>query len=169
LQMGGFAKHLSQNGTLPGQQFSQQQLAVFGRNVLDRVTVSGELGYSGYGTGFYAFIDTLSTFNPVPDNQRYNNIYFNGELVSNFDRTDDSHLSYSLKADAYLFSNRYAARENSVAFSGYLNKQIQAFHIGANISADFTSIKDQAYSVGNHIIQLHPYIRFQGARSEERR
>src|SRR5690606_29863982 len=80
-----------------------------------------------------------------------------------FRSTDDTRLSYSLKADAYLFSNRYAARENSVAFSGYLNKQIQAFHIGANISADFTSIKDQAYSVGNHIIQLHPYIRFQGA------
>lgn len=162
LQMGGFAKHLSQNGKLPGQHFSQQQLAVFGRNVLERVTVSGELGYSGYGTGFYAYIDTVPTLNPAPDKQRFNNIYFNGELISNYDHSDDSHFSYSLKADAYLFSNRFSARENSVALSGYLNKQVQAFNIGANVSADFTSVKDNAYSLGNHVIQLNPYIRFQG-------
>ena len=163
-RLGGFVKHLNQQGTLEEQKFSSQQLGVFGRTVLGPITLDGELGFNRYGTRFYGAVGDLdgTSLNASPAKQAFNDIYFTGELTSNYDEGASDAFSYSLKADAYSYSNAFDTKENSFALAGYVNKQINVFNVGANISGDFTSVKDASYSLGNHIGRINPYIRFQG-------
>ncbi|WP_257669008.1 hypothetical protein [Parapedobacter tibetensis] len=163
-RIGGYVKHLNQKGSLEEQTFSQQQIGVFGRRIFDQITLNGELGFNRYATHFYGVVnDTLGmNMNPNPARQAFNDIYFTGELTSNFEENDPDAISYSLKADAYAYSNAFQAKENSVALGGYVNKRINAFNIGANISGDFTTVEDASYRLGNNIARLNPYIRFQG-------
>src|SRR5690606_27360640 len=91
----------------------------------------------------------------------FNDFYITGELVKNYEPGDND-VSYSLKADAYLFGDAFEAKENSFAIAGYMNKAVQAFNIGANVSADLTSVKAANYDISNNIVRLNPYIRFQG-------
>ncbi|HWV71229.1 MAG TPA: TonB-dependent receptor [Pseudosphingobacterium sp.] len=162
LQVGGFVKHLSQKGSdLEGQNFGEQKIGLFGRSILDKITLNGEIGFNRYATRYYGFVPTLPDLNPDPIKQHYNDIYIKGELNSNHEDNEEL-LSYSLKADGYLFGNAFSAKENSFALSGNINKKINAFNVGANISGDFTNIKSQDLSLGNHIARLNPYIRFQG-------
>ena len=163
-RLGGYVKHLNQQGTLEEQKFSSQQIGVFGRTVLGPVTLDGEAGFNRYGTRFYGVVGDVdgTSLNLSPAKQAFNDIYFTGELTSNVDEQASDALSYSLKADAYGYSNAYETRESSVALAGYVNKQINVFNVGANISGDFTSVKDASYSLANHIARANPYIRFQG-------
>lgn len=163
-RLGGYVKHLNQQGTIEEQKFSSQQIGVFGRTVLGPVTLDGEVGFNRYGTRFYGTVADLdgASLNASPAKQAFNDIYFTGELTSNYDEGASDAFSYSLKADAYSYSNAYDTKESSFALAGYINKQINVFNVGANISGDFTSVKDAAYSLGNHIGRINPYIRFQG-------
>lgn len=162
-RIGGFAKHLNQRGPIEAQKFNHTQLGIFGRKSLPLFTVSGELGYNRYGTSFYGVGADDVSLSPNPDNQAFNDIYLTAELYSNYDDTRSDDISYSFKADGYGYSNAFQARENSIAVSGYVNKQINVFNVGANLSADFTQVEDADYSIGNHIARLNPYFRFQGA------
>jgi hypothetical protein len=162
LQVGGFIKHLSQKGSdLEGQNFGEQKIGLFGRSILDKITLNGEIGFNRYATRYYGFVPTLPDLNPDPIKQHYNDIYIKGELNSNHEDNEEL-LSYSLKADGYLFGNAFSAKENSFALSGNINKKVNAFNVGANVSGDFTNVKSQDLSLGNHIARLNPYIRFQG-------
>jgi len=161
-QRGFYAKHLSQKGDYPSQKYSEQQFGVFGRSILEKFTLTGELGYTRYGTNFYGLIPETENIPTDFEKQAFNNIFLTGELLKNFD-PDDTSLSYSLKADAYSFGDAYNAKENSFAISGYVNKAVQAFNLGANVSADLTGIKATDFERSNNIIRLNPYIRFQGA------
>lgn len=162
LQVGGFIKHLSQKGTeLDDQNFSEQKIGLFGRSVLDRITVGGEIGFNRYATRYYGFVPTMPDLNADPTKQHYNDIYIKGELQSNYEENEEL-LSYSVKADGYLFGNAFSTKENSFALSGSVNKKINAFNVGANVSGDFTSLQSQGQTLGNHIARLNPYIRFQG-------
>ncbi|MBK1439065.1 hypothetical protein JHJ32_03610 [Parapedobacter sp. ISTM3] len=164
-RLGGYVKHLSQQGSYEEQKFSSQQVGVFGRTILGPITLDGEIGYNRYGTRFYGLVgDTDGTnLNLNPAKQAFNDIYFTGELTSNYDEQATDALSYSLKADAYSYSNAYETKESAFALSGYVNKQLNVFNVGANISGDFTSVKDASYDLGNHIARINPYIRFQGS------
>ncbi|QNL52138.1 TonB-dependent receptor [Olivibacter sp. SDN3] len=162
LQVGGFIKHLSQKGTeLTGQNFSEQKVGLFGRSILDQITLNGEIGFNRYATRYYGFVPLQPDLNNDPTKQHYNDLYIKGELNSNYEENDEL-LSYSLRADGYLFGNAFSARENSFALSGNLNKKINAFNLGANVSGDFTNVQSQNQSLANHIARLNPYIRFQG-------
>ncbi|TCK85750.1 TonB-dependent receptor [Albibacterium bauzanense] len=163
-QTGFYAKHLNQKGDLENQKFSEQRIGIFGRSILEKITLSGELGFNRYGTAFYGVVPGAED-NPIitsdAQNQHFNDIFFVGELLKNYD-PQDTDLSYSLKTDVYLFSDAFNAKENSFAISGYLNKAINVFNIGANVSADMASVKAADYSISNNLIRLNPYIRFQG-------
>lgn len=160
-QAGFYAKHLGQKGDLEGQKFSEQNIGVFGKRIMDAFTLKGEVGYNRFGTAFYGYIPETYAEAVTPENQTFSDFYLSGELLKNYDPQDDD-VSYSLKADAYLFSDAFNAKENSFAISGYLNKAIQAFNLGANVSADLTTVKATDYSQQNNIVRLNPYIRFQG-------
>lgn len=163
-RLGGYVKHLNQKGTFEGQQFSSQHVGVFGRTVYGPITLDGEVGFKRYGTRFYGTVadtDGMS-LNADPATQAFSDIYFTGEITSNYDDGATDAFDYSLKADAYAYGNAYDTKENSFALAGYINKQINVFNVGLNVSGDFTTVKDASYSLANHIGRVNPYIRFQG-------
>lgn len=170
IQVGGFLKHLSQKGSLEGQKFSRQEVGVFGRRILPLFTVDGLVGYNRYATNFYGIPlanDGMTTLNPSPESQAFNDIYFTGELTSNYDPNDDQAISYSAKLDVYSFSDKFDAKETSVALSAYLNKRVNAFNVGANVSVDINSVDGTNNMANggrtkNSLAILNPYIRFKG-------
>ncbi len=170
IRFGGFVKHLNQKGALDDQRFSRQEVGVFGRRVFPQLTVDGQLGYNRLGTNFYGNpLNAQGTnINPARESQVFNDLYLTGEMVSNFDPADEDALSYSLKADAYTYSDRYDVRENSFALSGYLNKRVRTFNIGANVSVDLNNVDGALNAAGfpgvnNSVASANPYISFKGA------
>lgn len=170
MRVGGFAKHLSQKGPLDAQKYGRQEIGVFGRRILPNFTVDGLLGYNRYATNFYGNpldVNDVS-LNPAKEEQRFNDIYFNGELTSNYDPNNDEAVSYSAKVDAYTYNDKYDVRESSVALSGYLNKRVRAFNIGANVGLDVntlngTSNPENDGKWNNSVFNINPYVSFKGA------
>lgn len=169
LRFGAYVKHINQKGSLEDQKYAQQEIGLFGRRVLESFTVDGTLGYNRFSTNFYGNpVDiTGKTVNPIHEAQHFNDIYFLGELVSNYDPANTEAFSYSAKIDAYLYKDKYKASENSIALSGYLNKRVGTFNLGANLAVDVNSIggtsnaqKDDKFN--NSIATVNPYIRFKG-------
>src|SRR5690606_7242593 len=97
LQTGVFFKHLSQEGNLDKQQFSNQQLGVFGRSITDSYSVSGKLIYDRESTFFYGF-NPLSSATVSADKQRFGTISGQAELISNYSAS--SSTAYALTLDA---------------------------------------------------------------------
>lgn len=167
LRYGGFVKHLNQKGSLESQKFSRQEVGVFGRRVLSAVTVDGTLGFNRYATNFYGIPMDINNINlnPAREKQAFNDIYFNGELTSNFDPKDEEAISYSAKIDAYSYKDKFEAKENSIALSGYLNKRVRTFNVGANVSVDVNSIGGVGPNndkMKNSVANINPYVSFKG-------
>lgn len=167
IRFGAFVKHLNQKGALDEQKFSRQEVGVFGRRVMDNFTVDGVLGFNRFATRFYGIpVDrNAETLNPAKEAQAFKDIYFSGELTSNYDPNNDEAVAYSAKVDAYTYSDKFDAGENSFALSAYLNKRIRTFNIGANVAVDFNTIKGVRPDLGtfkNSVATFNPYIRFKG-------
>ncbi len=169
LRFGGFAKHINQKGNLENQKYNRQEIGVFGRRTMDKFTVDGTLGYNGYGTNFYGIpvdVNNIS-LNPAREAQRFNDIYFTGEVLSNFDPNKEEALTYSAKLDAYTFRDKFESSENSVAISGYLNKRVKTFNVGVNAAVDVNNIgtlnaSNNALKINNSIASVQPYISLKG-------
>lgn len=167
MRVGGFVKHLSQKGSLDRQKYGRQEVGVFGRRIMPHFTLDGLLGYNRYSTNFYGNpLDINSaSLNPAKEAQTFNDIYFNGELTSNYDPNNDEALSYSAKVDAYTYSDKYDMRESSFALSGYFNKRVRTFNIGANLGLDFNTLKgagnsDNGDKWNNSVFNVNPYVSF---------
>jgi hypothetical protein len=160
LQVGGYFKHFSQEGKLNKQNSSNQQLSVFGRSILDQNTVSGRINFERNGTYFYGIDDTRPTLNPNPDKQALTTIELEGELVKNFTEDEDA-FSYALKANGYIWNDKFSAKENYLSLNGYVNKRINSLNLGLAASTEFGNTKDALTSVGNNLLRLNPYIRLQ--------
>ncbi|TCD04370.1 hypothetical protein EZ449_17165 [Pedobacter frigidisoli] len=160
LQVGGYFKHFSQEGKLNKQNSSNQQLSVFGRSILEENTVSGRINYERNGTYFYGIGNDKPTLNPNPEKQALSFIELEGELVKNFTEDQDA-LSYALKANGYIWSDKFSAKENYFSLNGYLNKRINSLNLGLAASTEFGNTKDALTSVGNNLLRLNPYIRLQ--------
>lgn len=170
IRFGGFVKHLNQKGNLEDQKFSQQEAGIFGRRIMPTFTVDGLLGYNRFATNFYGIpVDSDGgTLNPAREAQVFNDIYFSGELTSNYDPENVDAVSYSAKIDAYTFSDKFDAKETSFALSGYLNKRVRTFNVGINVGADFNNVGG-AYNldngsdkINNSIAFANPYISLKG-------
>ncbi|ARS40833.1 hypothetical protein CA265_14670 [Sphingobacteriaceae bacterium GW460-11-11-14-LB5] len=160
LQVGGYFKHFSQEGKLNKQNSSNQQLSIFGRSILEQNTVSGRINFERNGTYFYGIDDTRPTLNPNPDKQALTTIELEGELVKNFTEDEDA-FSYALKANAYIWNDKFSAKENYLSLNGYVNKRINSLNLGLAASTEFGNSKDALTSVGNNLLRLNPYIRLQ--------
>lgn len=160
LQFGGYFRHFSQEGKLNKQSSSDQQLSVFGRSILDQHTVSGRINVQRHGTNFYGIDTDRPTFNTDPQKQALTFVELEGELVKNFTEDPDA-LSYALKANGYIWSDKFEAKENYLTLNGYLNKRISSFNLGLAASTEFGNTKDAQTSVGNNLLRLNPYIRLQ--------
>ncbi len=169
IRFGGFVKHLNQKGSLEDQKFSRQEVGVFGRRVMPNFTVDGVLGYNRNAMRFYGVPEDIGgvSLNPEKEPQRFNDIYFTGELTSNFDPQNEEAVSYSAKLDAYTFKDKFTSKENSLALSAYLNKRIRTFNIGANVAVDVNSLQGTSNitkngELNNSLATINPYIAFKG-------
>ncbi|GGH19457.1 TonB-dependent receptor [Pedobacter zeae] len=160
LQLGGYFKHFSQEGKLNKQNSSNQQLSIFGRSILDQNTVSGRINFERNGTYFYGIDDDRPTLNPNPEKQALTTIELEGELVKNFTEDEDA-FSYALKANGYIWNDKFSAKENYLSLNGYVNKRINSLNLGLAASTEFGNSKDALTSVGNNLLRLNPYIRLQ--------
>ena len=160
LQFGGYFRHFSQEGKLNKQNSSDQQLSVFGRSILEQNTVSGRINVQRHGTNFYGVDDQRPTFNTDPQKQALTFVELEGELVKNFTEDPDA-LSYALKANGYIWSDKFDAKESYLTLNGYVNKRISSFNLGLAASTEFGNTKDALTSVGNNLLRLNPYIRLQ--------
>ncbi|RYF10324.1 MAG: hypothetical protein EOO42_22740, partial [Flavobacteriales bacterium] len=160
LQLGGYIKHFSQEGKLNKQNSSNQQLSVFGRSILEENTVSGRINLERNGTYFYGIDNTNPALNPDPQKQAFSLIELEGELVKNFTEDEDA-LSYAVKANGYLWNDKFSAKESYLSLNGHLNKRISSFNLGLAASTEFGNTKDALTSVGNNLLRLNPYIRLQ--------
>jgi hypothetical protein len=156
LQTGAYFKHLSQQGSLDKQQFSNQALGVFGRSLNDTYSLSGKLSYDRRSTFFYGF-DPASSIPVDKSKQRFSIIEANGEIASNYSESSD--FDYTAGIKLYQFSNINSARESSVLLNTQISKKISQAYLGLNASADITSSKDIAYKLGNHLLRANPYVR----------
>lgn len=160
LQFGGYFKHFSQEGKLNMQNSSHQELSVFGRSILDENTVSGRINVERNGTYFYGIDNANPLLNPNPEKQALSFVEVEGELVKNFKEDEDA-FSYALKANGYIWSDKFSAKENYFSLNGYLNKRINSLNLGLAASSEFGNTKDALTSVGNNLLRLNPYIRLQ--------
>ena len=160
LQAGAYFKHFAQKGDLRGQLANQQEFSVFGRSIGDKATLSGRLNYQRNGLAFYGYDEANPTLNPDPQKQAFSFIEAEGEVVNKFTE-DENAISYAAKANGYLWSDKFEAKESSIVLNGYLNKRISSFNLGLAAAAEFGNTKDALTDVSNNLLRLNPYIRLQ--------
>ncbi|MGY3055093.1 hypothetical protein ACVWYG_003304 [Pedobacter sp. UYEF25] len=158
LQLGGYFKHFGQSGKLNDQKISNTTLSIFGRSILEENTVSGRLTYQRSGLNFYGINPDSASLNPNPAKQALTFIEAEGELVKNYS-ADDADLTYALKANGSLWSDKFDARESYFTLNGYVNQKISTLNLGLAASTEFGNTKDNLTSVGNNLLRLNPYIR----------
>src|SRR5690606_22697042 len=128
----------------------------------------GLVGFNRYATRFYGIGTDVNNLplNPAKEAQAFNDIYLTGELTSNFDPNNEEAVSYSAKIDAYTYKDKFESNENSIALSGYLNKRVRTFNVGANVALDYNSIAGVGTNLDkfkNSVATINPYISFKGA------
>ncbi|MGY3213006.1 hypothetical protein [Mucilaginibacter sp. HD30] len=164
LQVAGYFKHFGQSGTaFEKQNTITNQVGVFGKSIGSVNSLSGRIDFSNRSNNFYGYnpYDPPPAANFFPAHQYFNTISAEGELVKNY-RDVENDFTYALKLQGYGFADRFKARENNVAISGFLNQTIKQFYAGASASLDLTTQKDEQYSINNSIARVNPYIKFQG-------
>ena len=162
LQAGTFFRHFSQEGKLNKQNENTQQLSVFGRSIGDKATLSGRLNYERHGLFFYGIDETRPTFNLDPQRQVLNFFELEGEAVNKF-TGDENALSYAAKVNAYMFTDKFDAKEQTITLTGYLNKRISKFNLGLAASTEIGNTKDLNTKFSNNLLRLNPYIKLQAS------
>ena len=140
LQAGAYFQHFGQSGSLNKQQSDQQRLSAFARSIGDKATLSGRVNFQRNGLFFYGTDPANPTLNPDPAKQVLNFFEAEGEIVNKFTDDPDA-LSYAAKANGYVWSDKYSAKENSIVLNGYVNKRISSFNLGLAASAEFGALK----------------------------
>jgi hypothetical protein len=163
LQFGGYLKHFAQDGSLYKQNSAKEEAGIFGKSIGAENTLSGRITYN-YNSNYFYGIDEASPLTPVNINkQHFSTLGAEGELAKNFKDVEND-FTYALKIKAYTFSDAYAAKENNIVLSGFLNETINQFYVGLSGSLDLSTQQDSLYlhNYNNSLIRLNPYIKFQG-------
>jgi hypothetical protein len=161
LQVGGYAKHFSQQGSLPMQKASRQEVGIFGKSVGANNSVSGRINYTRRNNYFYGFDQDNPPQNLTPGKQHFNTIEGEAEIAKNFKDVENDFV-YAAKINAYAFSNAYQAKENNILINVSINQTVKQFYAGLNASLDFGSTKDSLYSISNNLLRANPYLKLQG-------
>lgn len=162
LQVGGFVKHFAQAGGLYQQNYSKEEVGIFGKSIGESSTLSGRVNYSLRNNYFYGY--DLTQLPPAGLNvakQHFSTLSGEAEIAKNTTQ-EEKQFIYALKLGGYTFSNAFRASENNLAISGYINQTVGQFYAGLNGSIDLTTVKDSAYNRGNNIIRANPYIKLEG-------
>ncbi|MBV8389279.1 MAG: TonB-dependent receptor [Mucilaginibacter sp.] len=161
MQVGGFARHISQSGSIPKQNEIRDEAAVFIKGIADDNDITARIGYNRRGTYFYGFdpYNPPKAYNPLQ--QHFNTITGAVEVAKKF-KDEQNAFTYAAKIDGYLWNNAFATKENNIVLSGFINETVNQFYAGLGGSLDISSQKDSAYSISNNLVRLNPYLKFQG-------
>ncbi len=161
LQVGGFIKHLMQQGSIFDQKSMNDQAEIFGKTIGAETSLSGHIDYNYSSNYFYGY----NPFSPPPtlmtDKQHFNTISAEGELAKNY-KDVEKDFTYALKLKGYLFNDAYQAKEGTVVLSGFLNETIKNLYVGLAGSLDLSTQQDSSYNLNNSLVRANPYIKFQG-------
>ncbi|WP_158824988.1 hypothetical protein [Mucilaginibacter lacusdianchii] len=161
LQTGAYLKYFGQQGNEYKQNQSKAEAGVFGKVITGDNTLNGRINYTRRNNYFYGFYNPGVARTVDPSKQHFNTLSAEGELAKNYQDTDRV-FTYALKANGYLFSDAYQARENNLVLTGFLNQTINQFYAGLGGSLDLSTQKDVSYSINNSLLRLNPYLKFQG-------
>jgi len=161
MQVGGYARHLAQSGSIPKQNESRDEANIFIKGIADDNNITARIGYNRRGTYFYGFdpANPPKAYNPLQ--QHFNTITGALEVAKKF-KDEENAFTYAAKIDGYLWSNAFATKENNIVLSGFINETVKQFYAGLGASLDMSSQKDSAYSINNSLVRLNPYLKFQG-------
>ena len=126
LQIGAFAKHLSQSGSINKQNEISDEITGFVKGITDDNTFSARINYHRLGTDFYGFDvnNPPGVFNPAA--QHFNTIGAEGEITKNY-KGEANEFTYAAKLDGYIWNNAFQAHESSVVLTGFINQRIFVF------------------------------------------
>ncbi len=161
LQVGGYAKHFGQKGSLPSQKSSRQEIGIFGKSIGENNNAHGSINYTRRSNYFYGFDQDNPPLNLIPGKQHFNTISGEAEIAKNYKDTTNDFI-YAAKISGYYFNDAYKARENNILVNFSLNKTIQQFYFGLNASLDAGNTKDSLYNISNNLLRANPYIKLQG-------
>jgi len=161
LQLGAFAKHLAQSGSINKQNEIRDEVGGFVKGITGDNTFSARVDYKRRGTYFYGFDDANPPGAFTPQQQHFNTLSGEAEITKNF-KDVPNELTYAVKVGGYTWNNAFQAKENNLVLSGFLNETIKQFYAGLNASLDLGTQKDSLYSYSNSIVRLNPYLKFQG-------
>ena len=80
------AKHFAQQGSLPKQNASKQEVGVFGKSIVANNSVSGRINYTRRNNYFYGFDQDNPPANLSPGKQNFNTVEGEAEIAKNFKR-----------------------------------------------------------------------------------
>ncbi|TAH02743.1 MAG: TonB-dependent receptor [Sphingobacteriales bacterium] len=164
LQAGFNFNHFAQKGKLNQQNTSMQNASIYGKAVGDKLVLLGNLSYNRRTNYFYG-VDDLQTFsNPNPAQQKFNLFEADAEIYKRIAPTDSNKLQLATKINAYHLNNAFDGAENNITLSAGGSKNLQKFQVGVNAVVDITNTKDIAYTFGNHLFKINPYLKFDGDR-----
>ncbi len=169
LQAGFYAKHLSMRGKLDQQNMSNSQFSLFGKSILEKITIDGRLGYERRGNNFYgAQLIPLQPYNLLvaPDItfQKTDFINAEAELYNHIDETSENRLAYLLKVSGYSFRQKTDGKETNFILNGGLSKNLNKFQAGFNTSIDVNKITFPSQETENNLFKLNPFLKLDGER-----
>lgn len=157
-QYGVSLKHLSSNGK-NARDFSTDKFSVFGKTLLGKQQISGNVFYDRNASKFYGFDEKKFNSDNFKNNlkQRYQTIGGEAEIYNT--ETNEYTLGYAAKISGYSFSDLYKAKENNVLAGLHLKKNIDEFKAEIDISLDATNSKD-VRTIKNTIFKIAPSFHF---------
>lgn len=160
LQAGTYIQYFNQSGKINKQAENTGQFSVFGKSIRENIILNGRINYQYHGLYFYGLNPDKPALNPNPEQQIFNFVELEGEVANKF-KNDKSSSDYAFKTNAYLFKDKYSAKEQALTLTAYVNQRISSFNLGLAATADFGTIKDQNTNVSNNLLRLNPYIKLQ--------
>ena len=149
-------------GALNKQKMAEQSVGIYGRSIGDHIVLDGKLNYNRRSNYFYGVNPDDANFNLDPRKQRFNLFEGDGLIYNRIDPNDTDKFAYAAKLNGYIFNNIFEGKESGFAVSGGLSKNLNKFQLGTNALLDFTTSKDLAYSLDNHLFKLNPFIKIDG-------
>jgi len=162
MQIGAFARHLAQSSSsLNKQNEMKDEVGVFGRGMTDENSFTGRVGFNRLGTNFYGFDQANPPGTFVPLAQHFNTFSAEGEITKNY-KDEPNAFTYAVKANGYIWSDAFHAKESDVVITGFINQTVKQFYAGLGASIDLGTPQDSTYSISNTLLRLNPYLKFQG-------
>jgi hypothetical protein len=161
LQVGAFAKHLAEEGSLYKQDQSTNEVGIFGKSIGAANSLNGLVDYKYNTNYFYGFNPEAPATDINPAHQHFSILSGEGELIKNYEDVEND-FTYALKLNGYVYSDAFQAKENNLVLSGFLNETINQFYAGVAGSLDLSTQQDSLYNYNNSLLRVNPYIKFQG-------